>query len=40
MTAACKQNGLSDVTFEEKFHGNGMITNEESQMLCITITVL
>ena len=36
MTAACKQNGLSDVTFE----GNsmtGMITNEESQMLCITI---
>jgi uncharacterized membrane protein YfhO len=36
MTAACKQNGLSDVTFE----GNSMtgtITNEESQMLCITI---
>lgn len=36
MTAACKQNGLSDVTFE----GNSMtgtITNEKSQMLCITI---
>ena len=36
MTAACKKNGLSDVTFE----GNSMtgtITNEESQMLCITI---
>ena len=36
MTAVCKQNGLSDVTFE----GNSMtgtITNEESQMLCITI---
>ena len=36
MTAACKQKGLSDVTFE----GNSMtgtITNEESQMLCITI---
>ena len=36
MTAARKQNGLSDVAFE----GNSMtgtITSEESQMLCITI---